>query len=163
MARDPYASRVGGQAEIAERVDPVVWGAADGPLTARELEQFESRGFVVKERLFGKTDVTRMLEELERLAAFYAEQPTDEVVKEPETGTIRSVFRVHRSSPVFTAAATDPRLVEIAKQVLGSEVYIHQSRINFKRAFDGRAFPWHSDFETWHVEDGMPRMRALSA
>ncbi|HBP75798.1 MAG TPA: ectoine hydroxylase, partial [Alcanivorax sp.] len=22
---------------------------------------------------------------------------------------------------------------------------------------------WHSDFETWHSEDGMPRMRAISA
>src|SRR3546814_10424765 len=28
--------------------------------------------------------------------------------------------------------------------------------------FKGREFYWHSDFETWHVEDGMPRMRALS-
>ncbi|MFC6438537.1 phytanoyl-CoA dioxygenase family protein, partial [Novosphingobium resinovorum] len=26
----------------------------------------------------------------------------------------------------------------------------------------GKAFYWHSDFETWHAEDGMPRMRALS-
>ena len=24
-------------------------------------------------------------------------------------------------------------------------------------------FYWHSDFETWHAEDGMPRMRAVSA
>jgi ectoine hydroxylase len=39
---------------------------------------------------------------------------------------------------------------------------VHQSRVNFKPAFDGREFYWHSDFETWHVEDGMPRMRALS-
>jgi ectoine hydroxylase len=26
----------------------------------------------------------------------------------------------------------------------------------------GRSFPWHSDCETWHVEDGMPRMRATT-
>src|SRR5690606_5167561 len=25
-----------------------------------------------------------------------------------------------------------------------------------------KEFYWHSDFETWHVEDGMPSMRALS-
>src|SRR5690606_6141275 len=42
------------------------------------------------------------------------------------------------------------------------DVYVHQSRINLKPAFRGRDFYWHSDFETWHIEDGMPRMRALS-
>ena len=52
--------------------------------------------------------------------------------------------------------------MDFARQVLGSEVYVHQSRINFKPAFNGKEFFWHSDFETWHIEDGMPRMRALS-
>jgi ectoine hydroxylase len=47
-------------------------------------------------------------------------------------------------------------------QILASSVYVHQSRINYKPAFRGREFYWHSDFETWHVEDGMPRMRAVS-
>lgn len=41
-------------------------------------------------------------------------------------------------------------------------MYIHQSRINLKPGFTGKEFYWHSDFETWHMEDGMPRMRALS-
>src|SRR5690606_39163792 len=45
---------------------------------------------------------------------------------------------------------------------LDSEVYIHQSRVNLKPGFHGKEFYWHSDFETWHVEDGMPRMRAVS-
>jgi ectoine hydroxylase len=41
-------------------------------------------------------------------------------------------------------------------------VYVHQSRLNYKPGFQGKEFYWHSDFETWHAEDGMPRMRALS-
>ena len=51
----------------------------------------------------------------------------------------------------------------MARQLLGSEVYIHQSRVNRKPGFRGKDFQWHSDFETWHTEDGMPRMRCLSA
>jgi len=47
-------------------------------------------------------------------------------------------------------------------QILASDVYIHQSRVNLKPGFAGKEFYWHSDFETWHVEDGMPRMRAVS-
>jgi ectoine hydroxylase len=50
-----------------------------------------------------------------------------------------------------------------ARQILNSDVYIHQSRINLKKALYGKGFFWHSDFETWHVEDGMPKPRAVSA
>src|SRR5699024_12097725 len=75
---------------------------------------------------------------------------------------VRSILEVHLSNPVFAAIAHDPRVVDRARQVLGSEVYIHQSRVNFKPGFVGKEFSWHSDFETWHAEDGMPGPRAIS-
>jgi ectoine hydroxylase len=34
--------------------------------------------------------------------------------------------------------------------------------VNLKQGLTGESFYWHSDFETWHMEDGMPAMRALS-
>jgi ectoine hydroxylase len=34
--------------------------------------------------------------------------------------------------------------------------------VNRKPGFAGKEFYWHSDFETWHVEDGMPGPRAVS-
>ena len=58
--------------------------------------------------------------------------------------------------------ARDPRLLGRVRQILGSEAYIHQSRVNFKPGLRGKEFYWHSDFETWHFEDGMPEMRAVS-
>lgn len=162
MTQDPYASRRG-DSSVAERFDPVLWGTGAGPLSAAELERFESDGFIVKEKLFGEDELSEITEELGRLPTRYADRPQDEIVSEPGTGLVRSIFSVHRVSPVFEKIAGDHRLSDTARQILGSDVYVHQSRINFKRAFDGRAFPWHSDFETWHMEDGMPRMRALSA
>ena len=83
-------------------------------------------------------------------------------VIEPGSRELRSLFAVHRSSAVLKALCQHPKLVDIARQLLGSDVYIHQSRVNYKGGFRGKEFYWHSDFETWHVEDGMPRMRALS-
>jgi ectoine hydroxylase len=64
-------------------------------------------------------------------------------------------------------ALRDARLVEAARQLIGEHVYIHQSRINFQRGLNadgigGSGFLWHQDFEQWHAEDGMPRMRAVS-
>ncbi|MBW2508114.1 MAG: ectoine hydroxylase [Deltaproteobacteria bacterium] len=162
MTKDPYVSRAGDSA-VAERFDPVLWGEGAGPLSAAELQRFEADGFIVKKRLFGEGELAQMMDELARLPGRYGERSQEEVVSEPGTGVVRSVFRVHRVSPLFEKLARDPRLADTARQILGSDVYVHQSRVNFKRAFDGRAFPWHSDFETWHMEDGMPRMRALSA
>ncbi len=56
----------------------------------------------------------------------------------------------------------DERLTEWSRYILGEEIYVRQSRFNYEPGFEGQSFDWHSDFETWHVEDGMPRMRALS-
>jgi ectoine hydroxylase len=65
-------------------------------------------------------------------------------------------------SQLFDWLSRDARVLDVARQILDSEVYVHQSRVNLKPGFRGKEFYWHSDFETWHVEDGMPRMRALS-
>ena len=81
---------------------------------------------------------------------------------EPESRELRSIFAVHRSSDVLRGLCGHPRLVAMARQLLGGEVYIHQSRINYKSGFRGKEFFWHSDFETWHVEDGVPAMRTVS-
>src|SRR5690606_11217608 len=74
----------------------------------------------------------------------------------------RSIFNIHALDAHFNNLVRHERLLSIARFILNDEVYIHQSRLNFKPAFYGKEFYWHSDFETWHMEDGMPRMRALS-
>lgn len=165
MARagsDPYYSRAGTHGELADRQDPVVWATEPGPLDAAELVSFTASGFVIKRDLFGAAEVAEIAAEADHLAKV-AVRGRDDVICEPDSDIVRSLFRVHRDSQVMRRLATDRRMVGIARQILGDDVYIHQSRINFKPAFEGKSFPWHADFETWHIEDGMPRMRALSA
>jgi ectoine hydroxylase len=160
--RDPYDSRTNTQPEIADRCDPVVWTPdAKGPLSRDQLELYARQGFLVLPRLFTSVEVIKLMAELQRLAVA-ADRTRDDVIVEPESSAVRSLFRLHHDSDAIKRLAADPRLAGAARQILGSDVYIHQSRVNFKPAFEGQAFQWHSDFETWHVEDGMPRMRALS-
>lgn len=159
---DPYYSRTEPHWEIADRCDPVCWGKDEGPLNEKQIASFERDGFVVLEQLLSTSEVADYLKEAHRLSA--ETDPTrEDVVTEPSGDAIRSVFRVHRESSIFARLVHDPRLIDTARQVLASDVYVHQSRINFKPGFTGRSFFWHSDFETWHIEDGMPRPRALSA
>ena len=86
----------------------------------------------------------------------------DATIVEAKSNEVRSIFDIHRSNEIFRKIANDPRVIARAEQLLGSEVYIHQSRINYKPGFVGKEFSWHSDFETWHAEDGMPEPRAVS-
>lgn len=161
-AVDPYASRVDGPSELVRREDPVTWGTRPGPLDGAQVEQFRQDGYVIMRGLLGPPETARLLAEAERLAQA-ADLTREDVILEPTSRAVRSLFRVHRNSAIYGELAADRRLADAARQLLGDDVYVHQSRINFKPAFEGEPFSWHSDFETWHVEDGMPRMRALSA
>jgi len=152
--------------EAVGREDPVVWGGgsdadSSNALNREELKRYERDGHHHAPHLFPEIEATELLAEANRLAADVT-GPRPGVVVEPGGNVVRSLFRLHRTNERFRAVAQDPRLVDVARQLLGSDVYVHQSRINFKPAFDGKEFFWHSDFETWHVEDGMPRMRAVS-
>lgn len=162
---DRYPSRRPAQkASASTRLDPVVHSvnAADAPLPGDMIERYRKQGFLVLERLFADTEVERWLKEVERLRQDEGIRQREETITEPGSRAVRSIFAVHRLSALMCRLARDPRLLRIAQYLLNDEVYIHQSRLNYKPGFRGKEFYWHSDFETWHVEDGMPAMRALS-
>ncbi|GAA0343309.1 ectoine hydroxylase [Streptomyces blastmyceticus] len=162
-ATDLYPTR-GPQEVSVPRQDPVVWSrpGAPGPIGAAELEGYDRDGFLTVDQLLGPYEVARYRAELDRLIADPAVRADERSVVEPKSQDVRSVFEVHRISEVFAALVRDPRVVGRARQILGSDVYVHQSRINVKPGFGASGFYWHSDFETWHAEDGLPRMRTVS-
>mgnify|MGYP002623236837 CR=1 FL=1 len=162
---DAYPSRVNPEPEFLDRSDPIVYGSDDdGPLTAEQLSQFERDGFLILPAFFPAADVVACTDELSRLCDSSEIKQRPESILEPGNCELRSLFAVHNReiSPFFADVAADERIAGMAAQILGSDVYIHQSRVNLKPGFAGKEFYWHSDFETWHVEDGMPRMRAVS-
>lgn len=163
MVYDLYPSRQYGQPQLLQRQDPIVYGTeADGPLTKQDLKAYEEKGFLMFEKLFTDDEVQVMREELKRVIEEKETATEDAVIREPHSDEIRSVFDVHRNDSFFKKLSMHEKIANVAQQLLGSYVYVHQSRINFKPGFKGKEFYWHSDFETWHVEDGMPRMRAVS-
>lgn len=160
---DHYRTRLDGEPEVVARQQPVVFGSADsGPYTAQELADLERTGYLQVPDLVTPDEVETMRAELRRLSEDPEVLADERTVVVPKTQEVRSIFEVHLSNQVFSAIAHDPRVVDRARQVLGSDVYIHQSRVNFKPGFIGKEFSWHSDFETWHAEDGMPTPRAIS-
>jgi ectoine hydroxylase len=161
---DFYPSRTGQDSSIINRIDPVVYTDIQGHAgdLVEKLSFFEENGYVVFDQLFTTEEVNRFNLELKFLLGDERLKNRDETIREPSSNEIRSIFSIHKLNVLFNSLSRDVRLLEVAEAIVGSYVYIHQSRLNFKPGFEGKEFYWHSDFETWHVEDGMPRMRAVS-
>ncbi|MFD0312259.1 ectoine hydroxylase [Streptomyces sp. NPDC127119] len=160
---DLYPSR--GTSEVSvPRQDPVVWSepGAPGPIAGSDLQGYERDGFLTVEQLIDDDEVALYRAELERMVTDPAVRADERSIVEPQSQEIRSVFEVHRTSEIFAQLVRDERVVGRARQILGSDVYVHQSRINVKPGFGASGFYWHSDFETWHAEDGLPNMRTVS-
>jgi len=160
---DLYPSRPSLVASILPRTDPVVYGGAvrsDG-LLPETLDAYRQDGFLCFDSFLGARSLAELTEEMERLRAVAA--PGDPVVlREPASDTVRAVYDVHKRSALVDALVRDEALLGPVRQILGGPVYVHQSRIDYAAGPGAAAFYWHSDFETWHVEDGMPRMRAVN-
>ncbi|MFC9426888.1 ectoine hydroxylase [Streptomyces sp. NPDC056987] len=160
---DLYPTR--GRGEVTTpRQDPVVWSppGAAGPISPDGLGAFERDGFLPVDQLIGPDEVALYRAELERLITDPAVRADERSIIEPKSQDVRSVFEIHRISEIFAGLVRDERVVGRARQILGSDVYVHQSRINVKPGFGASGFYWHSDFETWHAEDGLPNMRTVS-
>jgi len=161
---DAYPTRKADRPEWIERVDPVVYDheLKQDVIGKEQLAFYEENGYLFFDAFFKSEEVAALRAELKRVLQESRGSTRSEVILEPGGDEVRSVFAVHRDNEVFRELSLHPRLQAVVQQLLGSQVYVHQSRINFKPGFTGKEFYWHSDFETWHAEDGMPRMRALS-
>lgn len=165
-AADPYPSRAD-EAQLIYRNDPTAWCDVEhvppGPLTREQVERFDRDGYLALPGLFATEEVELLQQEIDRMAAAPGSGEDPRLVIDPDTGEFRGAYEVHRSREAFEALARDQRLAGAARQLVDSDVYIHQSRLTLEPALVGEGWSWHSDFETWHSEDGMPRMRCLSA
>jgi len=164
MTEDLYPSRCEAEPSLIPRRDPVLhsdWNA-DAPISREQANQFDTQGYLVLENLLDADEVSLLQAELGGMLGDPSALEPDTVITEPGSDEVRSIFRIHAQNRIMARLAADARLAGLARFLLNDDIYVHQSRLNYKPGFKGKEFYWHSDFETWHVEDGMPRMRALS-
>jgi len=128
-------------------------------LTATQLADFRTQGFLILPELFSRAEVDVLRADAARLFA----EDTPANIREKISGEVRTVMGLHLRSEVYARLCRHPRFVEPARQILGTDgLYIQQAKINAKVAFTGEAWQWHYDFATHHAEDGVPEPLALN-
>ena len=163
--QDLYPSRLDKE-DILPRQDKTVYSTkrvGEYSLDNISLKEYEDKGFIIIPNLFSSDEVQEMLSEMSYMANNSDLAQNEEFIFEPDSDKLRTIFNQHLFSVLFDKVSKDARILDKVKQILGSDVYLHHSRINIKHAYKGKSFPWHSDFETWHCEDGLPQCRCLTA
>lgn len=127
-------------------------------ITSRDINTYQDDGFLVHHDLFNKDELQRIRKE----ASDYVNRGYAGVVLEKNSKIVRGAMGCHLNEDFFAKLACDSRLAAFPREILGSELYIHQFKINFKHALSGAIWPWHQDFTYWSAEDGMPEPRAIS-
>jgi ectoine hydroxylase len=127
-------------------------------LSEQQVAEYHRRGYIAVAGVFSLAEVALLNAELDR---FIDERRPEVHLQRRGSEAPRLIYAADKYSEAFRRLALHPRWIEPAKQLLGSDVYIHQLRINPKAPFDGESFWWHQDYGTWRLEDGMPTPRAL--
>ena len=119
---------------------------------------FGEQGFLLMEDVLSKAEVAILKTEMQNVL----KEDTPKKIFE-KNGAVRSFFAPHETSPNFDGVGKLKKIVTPAVELLGSEVYIHKTKINSKSALIGDWWEWHQDFPYWHIEDGMPSPRVLTS
>src|SRR5690625_1879575 len=109
---DRYDSRIERQAGMVVREEPVVYneGTYADALSAEQLSAYQDKGFLVLEELFSPQEVKKLLAEVKALGERDDLQNRPELVTEPDSQELRSLFSVHQFSAMFERLMQDPRL-----------------------------------------------------
>jgi ectoine hydroxylase len=129
-------------------------------LSQAQVDTFRRDGFLVIERVFSPPEMTV----LEAAMPEITDPSRGKVGFDKESGLVRLSHSPHLYNEAFRRLSLHPRLVRPAQQLLDTEFHLWQSRLTIKPGLgtvQASGWPWHQDFSTWHVADGMPEPRAI--
>ena len=127
-------------------------------LSEEQVRTYEQEGYVFLTNCYTSCEIDVLKAESRKVFA----EDTPKRVLEKERGIVRSVYGSHTTNEVFNKLSRHPRIVDPVKQLLGSEVYVYQFKVNAKAAFGGDVWEWHQDFIFWQKEDGLRSDRTAS-
>jgi ectoine hydroxylase len=123
--------------------------------------EYQEQGFAFRRSLLSPAELVILNTELEReLAAGSGD--AKRVIMEKDGVTPRTVVNPHVHNAVFERLVRHPVLVTAAEELLGEPVYVFQTGINCKAAFNGDTWFWHQDYPAYHRDDHIPKPQMVN-
>jgi L-proline 4-hydroxylase len=131
---------------------------ADAPvnsvISAENLQAYERDGSLLLPGHLAADLLRRVTDALADLR----DRDVPQRIVERDGRTVRSVYGPHQTDEAIGQVVRSRHLLFAAAGVLGaSDLYIHQSKVNWKAAFVGDVWDWHQDFIYWLRDDGIKR------
>lgn len=127
-------------------------------ISSIQVDKYNRDGYILIDNVLSADEIRMLRSEVK----YEARATGERVVLEKGSNIVRSIYGVHFSNRLFDEAARQERIVEPVKKILKNDVYVYQSKVNLKGAFDGDVWDWHQDYIYWHKEDGMPASKVLT-
>jgi ectoine hydroxylase len=124
------------------------------PIDADLLDRYNRDGFVLLPPDYLSGDVLGIVSAA--LPELLGESGP-QVVLERDGVTVRSVYGVHQSCSDIQDVARHPAVLGPVRQLVGDDVYVHQSKVNIKAALAGDRWEWHQDYIYWLENDGIAK------
>ena len=128
-------------------------------LKEEQINHYHENGYLIINDLFSKSEIETLNAEVLKLNKL---KDLPNVVLE-KNGDVRSIFAPHKFSEKYHDLYRQTRLVEPVKQLLKSDIYLYQFKLNNKKSFVGDWWEWHQDFPYWHLDDGVNSPHMISA
>jgi ectoine hydroxylase len=126
-------------------------------LSPIEVATYQQDGILFLPSLFDETEIAALKAEQARIFTLDLAAHL-----RAASGEFLGTTAMDRVSPLYARLLRDERLLAIAEQLVGPELYCHQYKIILKEPFGKLDLPWHQDYGPWSHHDGMPAPRALS-
>lgn len=120
-------------------------------LSDEQTNEYREKGWIVLPSLLDASEVGVLRSGVEAVTA----RDGPEVAREPD-GSPHVVYGMHLLDERLGMLPRHPAMLSAAEQLMGSQVFVHQSRVNVKQ-IDGSIVKWHQDFGTYHRVDGLPK------
>lgn len=124
-------------------------GAAEARLNEAEIAQYNEKGWIVPKWEIPQDTIAKMREEYDRLLAANPDLGPDLIMApHQENGGSMNLKGGSRSWLDF---ATQPALMEIARQLMGEDIILWGTTLFGKPPHNGKETPWHQDGEYYPI------------
>ncbi|MGD9645739.1 MAG: phytanoyl-CoA dioxygenase family protein [Pirellulales bacterium] len=123
-------------------------GAAAGPFSPDEVDQYQRDGYLIVRGLFAADEMAALLDYARRDPALQS-SAYDRL--DSSGARTRLALWNQAGDDLYSLFSRSPRLVERASQLLADEVYHWHTKMMLKEPRVGGAWEWHQDYGYWYA------------